>query len=178
MLRFDNAGERRQNRSPDKLQPIRKVFDLWNSILQDAFIPGANLTVDEQLLTFRGKCPFRQYIPSKLGKYGIKFWVICAYQTSYALELDIYEGKEPSEQRALNLGTTVVLNLSDFYKSSGRNIIRYNFFTSLQLGLELLRRKLTIIGTIKKYRTELQTAFTVNKGRKLFSNMYGSQRDA
>ena len=49
MMRFDNAGERRQNRSPDKLQPIRKVFDLWNSTLQDDFIPGANLTVGEQL---------------------------------------------------------------------------------------------------------------------------------
>ena len=69
MMRFDNACERRQNRSPDKLQPIRKIFDLWNSTLQDAFIPGVNLTVDEQLLTFRGRCPFRQYIPSKPGKY-------------------------------------------------------------------------------------------------------------
>ena len=33
MVRFGYAGERRQNRSPDKLQPIRDIFDLWNSIL-------------------------------------------------------------------------------------------------------------------------------------------------
>ena len=178
MMRFDNACERRQNRSPDKLQPIRKIFDLWNSTLQDAFIPGVNLTVDEQLLTFRGRCPFRQYIPSKPGKYGIKFWVICDSETSYALKLDIYKGKEPSEQRASNLGTTVVLNLSDSYKNSGRNITCDNFFTSLQLGRELLRRKLTLVGTIRKNRTELPTAFTVTKGRKLFSSMYGFQRDS
>ena len=28
MMRFNNAGERRQNRSQDKLQPIKKLFDL------------------------------------------------------------------------------------------------------------------------------------------------------
>ena len=27
MMRFDNAGEERQNRSLDKLQPVRKIFD-------------------------------------------------------------------------------------------------------------------------------------------------------
>ena len=27
-----------------------------------------------QLVAFRGRCPFRQYIPSKPAKYGLKFW--------------------------------------------------------------------------------------------------------
>ena len=89
MMRFDDAVARRQNRSPDKLKRIRKVFDMWNSTLQDSFILEVNLTVDEQLVTFRGSCPFRQYIPSKPGKYGIKFWVICVSATSNAMKIDI-----------------------------------------------------------------------------------------
>ena len=35
-------------------------------------IYGENLTVDEQLLVFRGRYPFRMYIPIKPTKYGIK----------------------------------------------------------------------------------------------------------
>ena len=65
MMRFDDAVARRQDRSPDKLQPIRKVFDMWNSNLQDSLTPGVNLTVDEKLVTFRGKCLFLSVYPIK-----------------------------------------------------------------------------------------------------------------
>ena len=46
VMRFDDAEARRARRSPDKLQPIRKVFDMWNETLLDAFVPGPNVTVD------------------------------------------------------------------------------------------------------------------------------------
>ena len=72
-LRFDDADARRKHRSPDKLEPIRDIFSSWNETLGDAFTPGYNLTIDEQLVTFRGRCAFRQYIPSKPGKYRIQF---------------------------------------------------------------------------------------------------------
>ena len=67
MMRFDNAKEIRQNRSLEKLQPIRKIFNLGNSTLQDAFISGTNLSVDKKLPKFRGRCTFRQHLPSKPG---------------------------------------------------------------------------------------------------------------
>ena len=178
MLRFDDAAERRKNRSSNKLQPIRKVFDMWNNTLQESYTPGVNLTVDEQLMSFCGRCPFRQYIPSKPGKYGIKFWIICDSETSFTLKLDIYKGKEPNEQRASNLGTNVVLQLSDIYKNKGRNITCDNFFTSLQLGRELLKRKITLVGTIRRNRAEWPAAFTITKERKPFTTLYGFQEDA
>ena len=40
-MRFNKASERRQNRSPDNVQPMRNVF-----------IPDAILTVDKELLKF------------------------------------------------------------------------------------------------------------------------------
>ena len=67
-MRFDDAGERRKHKSLEKLQPIRKTFDLGDSTLQDSFISGPNLSVDEQLLTFRGRCIIRQYLASKSVK--------------------------------------------------------------------------------------------------------------
>ena len=64
-------------RLPDKFSPIRNVFEIWNKSQLDAYIPGPNLRIDEQLVTFWGCCPFRQYMPSKAEKYGIKIWAIC-----------------------------------------------------------------------------------------------------
>ena len=72
VLRFDDANSRRRNRSEDKYQPIKNVFEQWDLNLRDAYTPGPHMTVDEQLVCFRGRCPSRQYIPSKPGKYGIK----------------------------------------------------------------------------------------------------------
>ena len=76
VLRLDNAQSRQQNWSPDKLQPIREVFESWDSYLRDFYTSGPGITMDEQLVCFRRRCPFKQYIPSKPGKYGIKICTI------------------------------------------------------------------------------------------------------
>ena len=67
MMRFDDAVARRQDKFPDKLQPIRILFELWNNTLSNAYVSGATLTVDEQLMTFRRRCSYCQQIPSKPG---------------------------------------------------------------------------------------------------------------
>ena len=88
--------------------------------------------------------------------------MICDSQTSNAIKLYIYKAKEPSYQRASSLGSTVVINLSDSYKNSFRNITCDNFFTRLHLGREELRKKLTIVEKKQgKNRTDLPTDFTV-----------------
>ena len=78
-------------------------FELESEIKSEQYF------ANEQLVKFCGRCPFRQYIPSKPRKYGIKFWIICDSTTSYAFKMDIYKGKETNERRASNLGTNVAI---------------------------------------------------------------------
>ena len=94
VLRFDNANSRRRNSSEDKFQPIIDVFEQWDLNLRDAYTPGPHMTVNEQLVCFRGRCPFRKNIRSKPGKYGIKIWVICKANTSYAWKMQVYTVQE------------------------------------------------------------------------------------
>lgn len=176
VLRFDNAAERRIRRSPDKLQPIRECFEIWNGYLQDGYVPDWNITVDEQLVTFRGRCPFRQYIPTKPGRYGIKFWAICDSVTSYAWKLEVYTGKV-GETREKNQGENVVKRLVENIERSGRNITCDNFFTSYSLGSYLLSKNLTMLGTIRKNKPDLPTSFTNAKNRETYSTMFGFQND-
>ncbi|CAD7076630.1 unnamed protein product [Hermetia illucens] len=76
-IRFDDKEQRKGIRSRDKLAPIRNVYDKWVNRLKMCYTVGKNVTVDEQLVPFRGRCPFTQYIPSKPHKYGIKIWCLC-----------------------------------------------------------------------------------------------------
>ena len=178
VLRFDDAASRRRSHGrPDKLQPIKFCFELWNEALREAYVPGESMTVDEQLVTFRGRCPFRQYIPSKPGRYGIKIWAICDSANSYAWKMEIYTGKKVGQQREVNQGERVVLSLTEEVQKSGRNITCDNFFTSVQLARKLLAMKLTLVGTIRRNGKELPASFVVTKGRELFSTQFGFQEN-
>jgi len=70
---------------------------MWVETLSKSFVPYENVTVDEQLVPFRGRCSFTQYMKSKPAKYGLKLWVLCDASTSYALNLQVYTGRVPGE---------------------------------------------------------------------------------
>ncbi|KAK1887615.1 PiggyBac transposable element-derived protein 4 [Dissostichus eleginoides] len=95
VIRFDNLETRPGRRERDKLAAIRDVWDRWVERLPLIYNPGPQVTVDEPLVPFKGCCPFRQYMPSKPGKYGIKMWVLCDAQSTYAWNLQVYTGKPP-----------------------------------------------------------------------------------
>jgi hypothetical protein len=67
--RFDNTTTREERLKVDKLAAIRDSWTMFLARLQICYTPGGSLTVDEQLIPTRGRCNFRQYIPSKPGKY-------------------------------------------------------------------------------------------------------------
>ncbi|XP_050512449.1 piggyBac transposable element-derived protein 4-like [Diabrotica virgifera virgifera] len=160
VIRFDNKATRQDRRRCDKLAAIREIWEKWVENLPKFFNPDENVTIDEQLVAFRGRCPFKQYIPSKPAKYGIKIWVLCDSNTSYAIKLQIYTGKEAGAAPERNQGMRVVCDLSSDLK--GQNITCDNFFTSYNLGQFLLKRKITMLGTIRKNKPELPTQI-VNK---------------
>lgn len=89
VIRFDDRETRQGRRERDKLAAIRNVWDKWVQQLPLLYNPGPHVTVDECLVAFRGRCPFRQYIPSKPDKYGIKIWAACDAQSSYTWNMQV-----------------------------------------------------------------------------------------
>ncbi|KRZ55972.1 PiggyBac transposable element-derived protein 4 [Trichinella nativa] len=110
--------------------------------LPKVYNPSENVTVDERLYPFKGRCQFRQYMPKKPAKYGIKFWVACCSKSSYAWNMQIYTGKPSSGTREKNQGMRVVLDMVNGLK--GHNVTYDNFFTSYALGVELKKKNLTL----------------------------------
>jgi len=54
VIRFDDKSTRAERRERDKLALIRYLWNKWEANLRRLFHPYENLTVDEQLLPFRG----------------------------------------------------------------------------------------------------------------------------
>lgn len=90
--------------------------------------------VDEKLVTFRARCPFCQYIPSKPVRQGIKLWAICDSIRTYAWKLETYLGKQ-GQQRNKNQQKKVVKRMVEEFENSGRNIPCDNFIRSYSLSI-------------------------------------------
>lgn len=154
VIRFDDVLRRREQNSPDKFAPIRNLFEKWTELLPIYYNPSECVTVDEQLLGFRGRCQFRQYMPNKPEKYGIKFWMCVCAETCYVWKIQPYLGKSddaaPCEKTQ---GERVVLDLIDGLK--GHNVTMDKFFSSYELALKLLEKGITMVGTMRKNKRSI-----------------------
>ena len=60
VFRFDERATQPFRWQDDKLAAIRNVWDGWLERLPLMYNPGSGVTVDERLVPFRGRCPFKQ----------------------------------------------------------------------------------------------------------------------
>ncbi|XP_045508885.1 piggyBac transposable element-derived protein 4-like [Colias croceus] len=177
-LRFDDLSTRTARVTFDRLAPIRDVFDIFVKNCQTAYTPYEYLTIDEELVAFRGRCAFRQYIPSKPAKYGLKIYALVDAKTFYTMNLEIYCGKQPdnSPYTMSNKPFDVVDRLVRCVSGSGRNITMDNFFMSYETAENLLKNhKLTAVGTLRSNKTCLPLQFKARREEK--SSVFGFQKD-
>ena len=76
-MRFDDKPNRvRRGLGADKFAPTRDVFEKFFSLCQSKYICDLSLTVNEQLMPCKSRCPFITFMPNNPDKNGIKFWVL------------------------------------------------------------------------------------------------------
>lgn len=153
LLRFWHFSDNRRQIVGNKLHKIAPLLEKLVSNFKKYRVPGSMIVVDETMVPFRGRLGFRQYIPGKRHKYGIKLFKLCCAD-SYTYNIEIYQGK--TDHSGVNsLSKTVVLELCQDYLNEGRTIVTDNFYTSLELATDLLKKKTHLVGTIRKNRKGL-----------------------
>ncbi|GLV46045.1 uncharacterized protein CBL_05132 [Carabus blaptoides fortunei] len=174
-VRFDDKATRAERQETDKLAAIRTLFDYLVDKCGQLFTPSEYLTIDEQLVAFRGHCNFRQYMPSKPNKYGIKIFALVDARNFYNLKMEVYLGSQPEGPfQVSNSPGDVVTRLISPISKSGRNITVDNWFTSIPLAENLLKNhKLTLVGTLRKNKREVPPEFQPNKTRAVKSTLFG-----
>jgi hypothetical protein len=75
-LRFDDATTQTSRRAQDKAPPIIDILEKFTQNYLSPYCVRQDVVIDEMMIGFREKCPFRQYIKSKPDKYGIKLFAI------------------------------------------------------------------------------------------------------
>ena len=156
-LHFSNSATEPQ-RGEENFDRLYKVRALLSGVLenaQKAYEPSKNLSIDEGMIAFKGRLSFRQYMPAKPTKYGIKVWMAADSQNGYVNNFSVYLGKEANVPRVNGLGYDVVMKMATPFLKKHRHIFFDNFFTSTKLMEDLLAQDTYACGTVRSNRKDL-----------------------
>ena len=90
-LHFCNNADINDNTK--KLFKVEKVMNLAIAQFIQAANPGKDVVIDETMIPWRGRLSFRQYIPGKAHKYGVKLYKLCTVE-GYTWNLKVYCEKD------------------------------------------------------------------------------------
>ena len=108
-------------------------------------------------MKFKGRLEFRQYLPAKPTKWGVKVWVLAESDTGYQSKFLVYTGRAPGgQERGLIHG--VVTDLVDHLYGQYTQVYFDNFYTSPDLLTYLHDWQVYACGTVRANRKNLPTA--------------------
>ena len=141
-----------------KISRIEPLLNYVKEVCQEIYIPEKHITVDESLLLWKGRFLYKQYIPNKRSRFGIKFYELCESSSGYLWNLVMHCGKLEHDDLAtfapsnFKMSERVVLHLSENLLDLGYKIVCDNWFSSQKLADYLFVRKTLMLGTIRVNR--------------------------
>ena len=126
----------------DELSKVRYLYGIIKSKCKELYHPSRNISIGERIL--KG----RQYnICEKSRKQRTQFWILADSSNGYTYDFDLYLRKE--ELVSVNgLGYDVVMKLCNSLFYQGYRLFMDNFYTCVNLFLDLLNKCITAFGTI------------------------------
>ncbi|PSN35194.1 PiggyBac transposable element-derived protein 4, partial [Blattella germanica] len=154
VLHFSNNENAPDKNDPDddRFWKMRNVFSYLNNQYFSVYNPTEHLAVDEVIVLFKGRVIFRQYIPKKHKRFGIKLYKICD-SNGYTYDMTVYLGKQrdnATPQISATHGT--VLQLTSKVEGVGHKLFMDNYFSSPDLFNDLHERKINCCGTVRHNR--------------------------
>lgn len=168
ILRYLHFADNDFPSAVDRLWKVRHVLSFLTEKFKMYFVPFQNVVIDESLVLFRGRVVFRQYIPSKRHRYGIKFFVLCDCETGYVQDMIVYTASDVdipnTDTDPHGFSGAVVKQLMQPYL--GKNHILYtdNYYTAPYLTEYLLDQNTGTVGTVRPTRRGWPEFRSVPKG--------------
>ena len=145
----------------DKLAHIRHVMTTINDRCQNAFHPHRETSIDEAMIAYTGRLSFKQYVPMKPTKRGVKVWMRADPHNGFVNEFQVYTGKEGAVEHGL--GERVVRDLCQNILNRNHHVYCDNYFTCIPLFNYLLENKTYACGTVRSNRKGLPHEVTKSK---------------
>lgn len=165
LLSFIHFANNEEAPPGNRLHKIDNLLLLLNQKFSEMYEPGENITIDESMIPYRGRLKFRQYIPNKRHRYGIKAYKLCLPR-GYTWHTKLYTGKEEREKGNLTITTRTTMEIVEPLLDEGRVLYTDNYYTSVELAEQLLSRKTHLTGTLRKNRKHNPARVTKAKLRR------------
>lgn len=85
--------------------------------------------------------------------------------------------EKSDDEKNLIIPSQAVIKLAKPIERTRRNVTADNWFSSVELANELLKRDLTFVGTLKQNKTEITPEFKPKKSREVNTSLYGFTDD-
>ena len=156
-----HVGEIDSSSKRDKIQPF---LDRICPEFESAFTPGQQISVDESVITFKGRVSFRQYLKGKPNPWGIKAFVLAGSKTGYLQRVKVYYGKDTHLiDSPLPHTVRVVMTLVQPFHDKGYDLYVDRFYNSPLLATELSKVGITVTGTVQSNRKGLPKEVTTKR---------------
>ena len=139
----------------DRLYKCRPALTAVLRNVQRCYSPTKSISIDEGMIAFKGRLSFRQYLPAKPTKYGIKVWMAADSSNGYVLNFSVYLGSEGENRRIHGLGYDVVMNMAHPFLNKNHHLFFDNFFSSPILLDHLLDQQTYACSTVRCTRKDL-----------------------
>ena len=114
------------------------------------------MSINEGMIAYKGRLSFRQFMPAKPTKYGIKVWMAAAAKNGCISNFAVYLGQAENNHRRIHgLGYDVVMKMTAPFLNNYRHIFFDNFFTSTRLLDHLFAQNTYACGTVRCNRKDL-----------------------
>ena len=144
----------------DSYKKIEPFLNEVQKICKNARLPSKDISVNEKLMLYKGRLYFRQYIPKKRSRYGIKIYACCESQSGYLWNFVLHTSSENHKNFGNDVPNTehfshserVVIELVKDILDQSYHIYADNWFSSLKLVSFLSEHNTMYTGTLRECR--------------------------
>ena len=155
ILKYLHFSNRTTEDSSDRLTKLRVIWDICRNRFSSLLVPGEKVSIDESLVLYKGRLVFKQFIPSKRSRFGMKIFLILDERTKFILNMILYTGSGHQLKYNSNnfgYGGAIALELLEPYLDQNRVVYMDNYFTGPILARHLLSKQTYLCGTLRKNR--------------------------
>ena len=158
LLRFMRFADYDEIDANDRLSKVRPFLNMVRDIARNSYLPEATISIDESLLLWKGRLFFRQYIPKKRSRFGIKFYLACESASGYMWSIEMHCDRNEHNRFAasvapqLSMSERIVVHLIEPLLNLGYTLVVDNWFNSVRLAQFLLLKATLLRGTIRTNR--------------------------
>ncbi|XP_067124403.1 piggyBac transposable element-derived protein 4-like [Centruroides vittatus] len=142
----------------NRLSKFGNILQNLKASWKSYFYPYENVCIDESLFLWKGRLSFKQYIPSKRSRFGIKLYILADCKTKFVLDIIVYTGKTTEiadTYKAFGHSGSVVLTLLEDYYGRNHKLYIDNYYTSPALIERLKIEGIQSCETVRQNRKNL-----------------------